>query len=243
MFKHFIVIGNAFNIGKRIALHYVDENFNIFSEYYASLTKEQKEKYVLSFHTVETNQNDFSSVKNKDAFFANLKVINDINEFFDILNKNNNITAYDVAKYIITSHAYCHTKIQKLVYMCYADYLIKYKKKLFDDSISAWNYGPVIPSLYKIMKKFIHAEIGTKKELKTNLKYANDDIVMKARIMSSEDGINKISSIDETLSKYKDYYPNDLVELTHNEDSPWSHTKQGDIITDDCILKYHCNEV
>ena len=39
--------------------------------------------------------------------------------------------------------------------------------------------------------------------------------------MSSKDGVEKVFSIDETISKYKDVKAYDLEKLTHKKKFPW----------------------
>ena len=240
MFKHLIVVGNAFAQGKRICLHFVDKSIDSFFNYYNNLSNETKDLYVLSFHIVETSEKSFASVQKKDAFFEDVKEIKSINSFFRLLNKNADISAVDVAYYIISEHAYCHTKIQKLVYLCYADYMVKYGKKLFLEPIEAWTYGPVVQAVYNKLRKYASTD-----DTKTKLKYNNMDLVMRTRIMNSEDGVNKLDSIDDTLRKYENFAPGELVALTHKKNTPWDYTKNivnGKIISDDAILNYHINE-
>ena len=50
-------------------------------------------------------------------------------------------------------------KLVKLVYIAYAWYYAICKKKLFDEKIEAWRYGPVVPSIYHEFKRFRHESI------------------------------------------------------------------------------------
>lgn len=45
-------------------------------------------------------------------------------------------------------------KLQKIVFLAQAAYLAVKGRSLFDDEIQAWQYGPVIPSLYNTYKRF-----------------------------------------------------------------------------------------
>ena len=38
---------------------------------------------------------------------------------------------------------------------------------------------------------------------------------MRSRILFAEDGVSKIKSIDDTITKYGDYTANELVDITH----------------------------
>ena len=70
-------------------------------------------------------------------------------------------TAENVAKYLIylASQAFVgdneeregitNLKLQKVLYFAQAYYLSKIDRPLFSDNIKAWEYGPVIPDVYK----------------------------------------------------------------------------------------------
>jgi uncharacterized phage-associated protein len=45
-------------------------------------------------------------------------------------------------------------KLQKLVYFCYAWYAGNTGKELFGDDIEAWNYGPVVRTLYQNLSRW-----------------------------------------------------------------------------------------
>lgn len=44
--------------------------------------------------------------------------------------------------------------IQKLVYLAHGWSLGLFDEPLIDDTVEAWEYGPVIPSLYNAFKKY-----------------------------------------------------------------------------------------
>ena len=141
-----------------------------------------------------------------------------------------------------------HTRLEKLTYFCYADYLCKYNKKLFTDKIFAFKYGPVIESIYEKYKRsnceIIEPPLETPLETPFN---KDNQMSVKSRIMISLDGIKKINSIDETLEKYKNYNTNTLIALTHQNGTPWEINDQGQKpykeISDADILKHHKYEV
>ena len=73
-------------------------------------------------------------------------------------------TAKEISNYIVSYFSTIATnsiegdltnlKLQKLLYYCQINSLKKYKTPLFDDVIEAWDYGPVISSVYKQYKPF-----------------------------------------------------------------------------------------
>lgn len=234
MIKHLIIIGSSYDIGKRIGLHFSDNNIEKFEKQYKKLKQEYN--YFISYHLVETDSSDWESVVKKDAFFKNVEIISNINHFSKLLSKNKEINGLDVANYILTKQSCCHTKLEKLVYLCYADYLLSTKTQLFKDKIYSFNYGPVVDSVYKHFKR----KYSLEEEQKILSTYHNK-FSIRSRIITSDNGIKKICSIDQTLYKYKNFSASELVKLTHSKNSPWSKSAKGKykIIDDKNILKYH----
>ena len=163
------------------------------------------------------------------------------------MDQDTELKGLDVAKYILSKCPCTHLKLEKIVYFAYADYMVKTGKKLLDDNIFAYKLGPVIESVYKKYKKrktilFIEEEDDKMVEDETKLK-----MPLRIRIMSSKDGLEKVFSIDETISKYKNAKTYDLVKLTHKKNSPWKiaggYIRNNSIkITDQLIKDYHQNE-
>ena len=69
---------------------------------------------------------------------------------------------------------------------------------------------------------------------------------IRSRILSSEDGVKKLVSIDKTLEKYKEFSATKLVNLTHQKSTTWSKTGFGLLlfkeISDKSIITYHMYE-
>lgn len=108
----------------------------------------------------------------------------------------------DVAEYIINyPNIYVdNLKLQKLVFYSQAVSLVINKKPLFSAVIQAWDYGPVIPELYRKYKKVEQAIPPT------NKKYS----------LSPEE----VTAIDLALSHYGNMTGSQLITLTHSE-KPW----------------------
>lgn len=99
-----------------------------------------------------------------------------------------------------------HMKLQKLVYFAHGWHLAIKETPLIDESVQAWTFGPVIPSIYHLFKY-----------------YGNQPIL---------DVIGEISSLGvlSTETKgflntiwqgFKKYSAIELSEMTHALDSPW----------------------
>ena len=238
MITHYILLSSSYTNGERIALHYATKDYNKDMERFQKIFPYIKEKcgrdVSVSSHMIKTEKDTFKSVVDKDPFFENVHVIDDIDDFVNLILQDRKLTGLDVAKYIACKCKCTHLKLEKLTYLCYCDYLCKYNKKLFEDYIFAYTYGPIVSSVFNKCSKYKNREIKMREEL---------EMPFRSRITFAEDGINKIFSIDETLKKYSYLSASGLVTLTHKECTPWDVTKNKTEITDEVILKFHKNEV
>ena len=159
-----------------------------------------------------------------------------------MIKKDRVLNGLDVAKYILSKVTCTHLKLEKLVYLCFADYLCKYDKELFTDKIYAYKYGPVIKNVYKKYKAYGYSEIDEEDIDATGIY----EMPSRSRILFADDGINKIQSIEDTLNKYGKLSASDLVKITHKKNTPWFLSGKGimfnSVIKNDVIKEYHCNE-
>lgn len=192
----------------------------------------------------QTDSSNWESVTKKDHFFKDVEVIKDVDEFIKLINRDRVLIGLDVAKYILSKVRCTHLKLEKLVYLCYADYLCRYDKKLFIDKIYAYKYGPVIETVYEKYKVYGYNEIrNDDKDISaTNIL----ELPSKSRILFAEDGIRKIGSIDKALDLYGNLTASELVDITHRKNTPWDVSGSGQnsnrVISDIAIKKLHCNE-
>lgn len=246
MYKHLIILGSAYSIGRRICLHYVlneKADFDIVDKDIEYVKNKCKNALHLSFNYIQTDDVDWDSVVKHDGYFKNIKVIDDVDEFINLLDEDRFLNGLDVAQYILTLVPCTHLKLEKLVYLCYADYVCKYNRSLFTDRIYAYRLGPIISSVYKKYKK------------KKDVLYSEEDnevvennsklyLPIKSRIMASKYGSDIIFSIDDTIKKYGNMSAYDLVSLTHKNNSPWSivgydENEKPKLIVKDVIMNYH----
>ena len=245
MARHFIIMASAYSIGKRIVLDYSDtdkldmDNIQRDIDY---IFEKCGEDVPISTHFIQTNSVSWDSVIKLDNFFAKTELVHSKEKFVELIMKDRNLNSLDVAKYILTKVPCTHLKLEKLVYMCYADYLCDTKTKLFDDKIFAYKLGPVIKNVYQKYKKSGNSSISVEDD---TIMYneSNKKMPIRSRILSSKDGIKKLISIDKTLDKYSNFSASYLVGLTHKDSTPWSISGSGnnsyEEITDDCIIKFH----
>ena len=247
MVSHYIILCSAYSIGKRIGLHYC----NVIDEEKIKKDKnyiDEKCGYEvpMTTHYIQTCSKDWKSIIDKDKFFENVEIVSSVDEFIRIVLFDKDLNGNDVAKYILTKVPCTHLKLEKLLYMCYADYLCESNEKLCNDYIYAYKYGPVISEVYK---KYCGSGSDMIKETDDLVLSSNELEMMpvRSRIISAKNGMKKLICIDKTLDKYGNLSASELVELVHSKSSPWSKSGKGELynkeITDDLIIKYHKNEV
>lgn len=247
MIKHFIVMASAYSLGKRIALHY-------YKEENLQLDDIQKDiDYILEIcgkdtpittHFIQTEEPGWEKVIELDKFFEKADLISTKEEFAEIILKDRTLKGIDIARYILTKTPCTHLKLEKLTYMCYADYLCAEKSRLFEDKIYAYRLGPVVESVYKKYKK--RGFVLLVEDDKYTYDEASKKLPIRSRILSSKDGLKKLLSIDKTLEKYSKYSAEELVKMTHKPETPWSRSDAGaiayKIIKDELIFNYHSKE-
>ena len=243
MYNHCIILGSAYSIGKRIALHYTNLNEEEMKEKLDFITKKCGYDIFISTHYIMTDEASWESVVNFDKYFLGIQLLDNIEDFTNLILKDRDLMGIDIARYITSKYPCTHLKLEKLTYICYAEYLCKTKKKLFHDDIYAYRLGPVISTVYQKYRKTKFDKKEDNKKIYIDTKRAS---AIKSRIMASRDGLKKIAIIDETLKKYGNLTASELVNLTHRVNSPWYISDHGEsnnkIISDDIILKNHIDE-
>lgn len=249
MVKHFVIMSSSYADGARIALDITGTDSSMKEkslEVISSVKHECGKDVSLSTHFIETADASWESVQRYDPFFESVKCIQTKEEFIRKIKKDRALSGLDVANYILSQIKCTHLSLEKLVYFAYAEYLCDFSKKLFQDRIYAFSYGPVIESVYQIFKKsgseFVEPQYEDDMEITADVKKSPS----KSRILFAEDGIQKLQSIDRTIQKYGRYSARELVSITHRSDSPWSHVdskKQFQLIPDELIIRHHAAEV
>lgn len=245
MVKHFIVMSSAYSMGKRIALDYSRQDelqMDDIKKDIDYIKNECGEDVPISTHFIQTDDFGWDKVVELDKFFEKAELIDTKEKFVIILKKDRILSGIDVARYILTKVPCTHLKLEKLVYMCYAEYLCEFKEKLFNDKIYAYRLGPVVETVYERYKMYGSEYIDGEDD-KITYNEVDKKMPIKSRILASQDGLKKIISIDKTLENYSKLSSSDLVKLTHKYSTPWSLSGEGRVsnkeIEDDLILKYH----
>ena len=123
-------------------------------------------------------------------------------------------------------------KLMKLLYFSQGVFLAAYHKRLFDDPILAWNYGPVV--------KQVHDKyVGKRGIVNDNVPITNADLSDYENISSDEEA----SAVLEAVYRaYGSMSSSDLVNITHSQ-TPLKTTPQSGEISTDKIEKYFKDHV
>ena len=106
-----------------------------------------------------------------------------------------------------------HLKLQKLIYILYARYLAIAGEAMFPERFEAWEHGPVLSGIYQVFKDYGAEPIDGP--------VAGADGAVWVLVEDGEFG----EALDQTWAAFGPLDPERLVELTHEEDSAWSHAK------------------
>ncbi|MDR0290890.1 MAG: DUF4065 domain-containing protein [Treponema sp.] len=113
-------------------------------------------------------------------------------------------TAFEVAKYIIKCLPVDNLKLQKLLYYSQAVHLVLHERQpLFNEAIEAWDYGPVVPPVYREYKPY------------------GFDVITPAEEQSLLD-FEEMRAVDMMLSCFGVLSGPELINQTHGED-PWKN--------------------
>ena len=113
-----------------------------------------------------------------------------------------------------------HMQLQKLVYFCQGYYLALQGSPLFNETIEAWDHGPVCPKLYQSLKRYGPSPITSS--------------VDPEKIQLNEKERAIINMVYDAYSQYSASY---LRKITHNE-GPWKITRPRTEITKYAMSQY-----
>ncbi len=138
------------------------------------------------------------------------------------------VSPTDAAKYLCDRSGWTlsNLQLQKIIYMADMNHVGQGNDRLVSESFEAWDYGPVLPSLYHRCKAF-----GSK---------PLPDIFWGAGDISET---REAVTLDSAWNALKDKPPFHLVSTTHSESSAWIRkyvpgAKQIQISTQDMIDEY-----
>jgi len=110
-------------------------------------------------------------------------------------------------------------KLQKLIYFSHGWDLALFDRPLIDEQIQAWEYGPIVQSVYHEFKSFGADPIT---RLGTDYDYANRELVIPRIPLDDDPTIKLLSKVWDI---YGGYTAIQLSHLTHLSDSAWSKVR------------------
>ena len=132
-------------------------------------------------------------------------------------------SALDVARLVVNisndnGYSISNLKLQKILYFIQRAFLVVFDIPCFTDDIEAWEYGPVVTSVYQEFKVYGSNCIPRI----TTYRFINFE-KLSVETKNFDDGI--FADKDKILVKniieiYKDISPVAMIKLTHNQ-SPW----------------------
>lgn len=220
MFKHYLIFLEEDKKEQRVAYHqviYDKEDFLQITKY----KKELKDKDIKFYtHFITTKDKTISSIEDKDSYFKGVSYFEVYDDFLEIAQSTEKLSAMDIVKYILMLKPTTPLKLQKLLYIVYERYILKTKKTLFDEKFVAFDYGPVVKQVYSKYKG------------QRDLLYDEDDksvysIETKAttpvayKIFVKEDGKEVSQLIKDVVDEYSECTAWEMVEKTHENDTAW----------------------
>lgn len=136
--------------------------------------------------------------------------------------------ATEVAQYIILKcnqlgKTISNLKLQKILYFVQAEFLVSQEEPCFKEEIEAWDFGPVVPNVYRHYKAYGSANIPA---------------VFDEKVCPFNREERKLA--DEIIGECAKYSASTLVEVTHNQ-SPWKKAykkKRGSVISNESIKNF-----
>ena len=136
-------------------------------------------------------------------------------------------------------HTIDNLKLNKIIYISLGYSLAILDRDLFEENVEAWQYGPVIPSIYHEFKRYGMNRIDAYSEIY--------DYSLAQRIIPTVN--NNEKDLIELLKAILNYYGRlssyALIQRTHQTDSPWSKfyqkDKPGIVIEKEVIKEYYKN--
>jgi uncharacterized phage-associated protein len=121
-------------------------------------------------------------------------------------------------------------KIQKLVYFAHGWFLAITGRPLISENVQAWDYGPVIKSLYGDFREYGNSPISFPA---TEFKMRDSRMTLFVPLIgnSGDPGDREIASqvVRKVWDEYGGYTPARLSNATHAPDSPWNQVyKEGE---------------
>src|SRR5690625_1004935 len=229
MYHHFILLHSDYSLGRRIALHKFDRSIDTM-EFFLQTMSDLKSRFphlCFGFHHLQTDSKGWQSVYEYDMFFKDVYPVNELESFSRFISEDDQVSSLDVAN-LITSRIGCtHLKLQKLLFFLYREYIKTNKTPPFTEKFRAWDYGPVIREVYDEYKSYGRSSIEYSEDDSTPIvKEEPFKLSVYSRFKKTPIYGKILESLDRTLIDYGSKSASELVDITHQKNSPWEKAFQ-----------------
>lgn len=157
----------------------------------------------------------------------------------------NRYVALAVAKYILSLRPMTNLRLQKTLYFIQVAFLLTRERGIFDDEIEAWQYGPVVPSVYNEYKYSSRNILTYNREMEIelfetfrNLGITNENIIEEVDRLDRD--FESVDLIQEMLGRLENFTDWQLVYKTHTYAIWQEHfNNSNNVMTEQEILNYH----
>ena len=142
-------------------------------------------------------------------------------------------SAVDIANYFINlfrdeeEHP-TNLKLNKMAYFAQGHILARNGHVLFDEDIQAWEYGPVVPSIYTEFKSYRKRGVAKPSRVLPDFSDEDKDLLLEVALL------------------YGRYTGSALTDMTHRPNTPWSDVyvegQKNILISQDSMKKYFSEE-
>lgn len=115
-------------------------------------------------------------------------------------------------------------KLQKLVYLAHGWYLAVTAAPLLDELVEAWQYGPVIPSIYHEFKEFGSGPIKGRAQDVVAEGSSIRFVTPSLEEQDVRDHPQTREILDRVWKVYSTYSAGQLSTMTHQAGTPWRKT-------------------
>jgi len=151
------------------------------------------------------------------------------------------IANYFIDKSMQSNSGISPMKVLKLVYIAHGWHLALTGNPLINEDISAWQYGPVISSLYDSVKRYGRHEISELITKENPLKLMLEG--KKGTPIEGNFSDKDQEFLDKIWEVYNDFSAFQLSEMTHDKGTPWEQVYdpevRGKIIPNKIIKEYY----
>lgn len=156
-------------------------------------------------------------------------------------------SAIDVSRYIINK---CHDmnisisnlKLQKLLYFAQGYSLAITGDPLFEEEVEPWDFGPVVPEVYRHYKMYGANEIPPVNEY-YNIDFDSDDFLKRVKFNDDIFSLSEKMIMDAIINQFGKFTANKLVSLTHKQ-QPWKESyRRKNIISKESLCTFFQNYI